>query len=128
MPTIWVERDALLFVHAKVAPGAVLNRPHLFDSALAAPENHEYYNGCNDLFELAAIYAYRLSNAQAFSDGNKRAGHAACQLFLLANGINLKLDLVESVTMLERTADNQSHLEYLAWLQQQPRLPMPMWP
>ena len=40
------------------------------ESALAAAENREYYEGA-DLATCAATYAYHLSQAHAFVDGNK---------------------------------------------------------
>ncbi len=55
-------------------------------SSLGAAENVHYYGG-GDLFEIAAAYAFHISQAQAFLDGNKRTAVAAALLFLRANGV-----------------------------------------
>lgn len=39
-----------------------------------------------DLFEMAAAYAFHIAQNQPFLDGNKRAGLNACLVFLLLNG------------------------------------------
>ena len=60
-----------------------------FDSAINAPRNIYSYNSEADLFDLAAAYAYHIAEAQAFYDGNKRAGLASAAIFLQLNGILL---------------------------------------
>jgi len=55
------------------------------ESALNAAENRVYYE--NALIEiLAAIYAFHLSHAHAFLDGNKRIAAAVAGVFLELNG------------------------------------------
>ena len=52
----------------------------LIESALGSAMNAFFYaNG--DLFDIAAAYAFRLAQAQAFLDGNKRTGIGAALLF-----------------------------------------------
>jgi death on curing protein len=58
----------------------------LFESAVIQPRN-VYYYGQGDLFDIAAAYAFHISEAQAFLDGNKRTGMAAALIFLQGNGI-----------------------------------------
>ncbi|RBP37396.1 death-on-curing protein [Roseimicrobium gellanilyticum] len=58
----------------------------LVDSALASAENAWFY-GSGDVFDVAAAYAFHLSQAQVFFDGNKRAAVAAALVFLSGNGI-----------------------------------------
>lgn len=58
------------------------------ESALAAAENREYYEGA-DLATCAATYAYHLSQAHAFFDGNKRLAAAVSEIFLEINGARL---------------------------------------
>ena len=58
------------------------------ESALAAAENREYYEGA-DLAACAATYAYHLSQAHAFFDGNKRIAAAISEIFLEINGASL---------------------------------------
>ena len=58
----------------------------LVESAIAAAENVWAYGG-GDIFDVAAAYAFHLSQAQAFFDGNKRTAVAAAFVFLVGNGI-----------------------------------------
>jgi death on curing protein len=58
------------------------------ESALAAAQNRYFYENA-DLATCAATYAYHLSQAHAFIDGNKRIAWAVAILFLEMNGIIL---------------------------------------
>ncbi len=55
----------------------------LVESALTAAENTWFYGG-GDVCDIAAAYAFHLSQAQAYFDGNKRTAVAAAFL-LTAN-------------------------------------------
>lgn len=59
-----------------------------FESALAAVENRYNYE-TKELPKLAATYAYHLSQAHAFLDGNKRIAAAVAGIFLRMNGAKL---------------------------------------
>ncbi len=54
-------------------------------SAVFAPENRFYYEN-SDVFDCAAAYAFHLSKAHAFIDGNKRVAAVTAEVFLLING------------------------------------------
>lgn len=54
------------------------------EAALAAVENRVYYEQA-DLVTCAATYAFHLSQAHAFLDGNKRVAAAAAEIFLELN-------------------------------------------
>jgi len=54
-------------------------------SAVMQPRNVWYY-AQGDLFDVAAAYAFHIAEAQAFLDGNKRAGMSAALVFLEGNG------------------------------------------
>ncbi len=54
-------------------------------SAVFAPENRFYYEN-SDVFDCAAAYAFHLSKAHAFVDGNKRVAAVSAEVFLLING------------------------------------------
>lgn len=58
------------------------------DSTLVAAENREYYEKA-DLTTCAATYAYHLTQAHAFIDGNKRIAAAVSEVFLEINGAHL---------------------------------------
>lgn len=60
----------------------------LLESALAAAENRHFYEA-SDLVAYAATYAYHLSQAHAFIDGDKRIAAAMAELFLAINGVEL---------------------------------------
>lgn len=60
---------------------------NLLGSAVNAAENAWVYEGQTDLFELAAIYACRISQAHSFADGNKRTAFLVAISFLESNGI-----------------------------------------
>ena len=55
------------------------------EAALLAAENRVFYEDA-DLITCAAVYAYHLTQAHAFIDGNKRVAAAATELFLELNG------------------------------------------
>lgn len=62
----------------------------LLESALAAAQNrHSYENA--DLAACAATYAYHLTQAHAFVDGNKRIAAAVAEVFLESNGSQLTM-------------------------------------
>ena len=52
----------------------------LLESALAAAENRHHYEAA-DLVACAATYAYHLTQAHAFIDGNKRVAAAITETF-----------------------------------------------
>lgn len=63
---------------------------NLLSSAVAMPEasfQGEFLH--NDIFEMAAAYAYHISMNHPFVDGNKRAGLASALVFLGMNGISI---------------------------------------
>jgi death-on-curing protein len=61
----------------------------LLESAVATPQQTwagEFLH--QDLFEMAAAYAYHIAQNQPFVDGNKRAGTAAALTFLEINNVS----------------------------------------
>lgn len=58
------------------------------ESALAGVENRAYYENL-PLAACAATYAYHLTQAHAFLDGNKRTAAAVAEIFLELNGAHL---------------------------------------
>lgn len=69
-----------------------------FESALAAVENRYHYEGA-DAVSCAATYAYHLTQAHAFFDGNKRIGAAITEAFLETNGFELVMTNEELVDL-----------------------------
>jgi death on curing protein len=76
------------------------------ESALMAVENRAYYENA-DLATCAATYAYHLTQAHAFIDGNKRIAAAVAELFLSINDANLELTNNELVDLFLGIAASQ---------------------
>ena len=70
----------------------------VFESALAAAENRHNYEAA-DAVSCAATYAYHLTQAHAFFDGNKRIGAAITEAFLETNGFYLEMTNQELVDL-----------------------------
>ena len=92
----------VLAVHARLISetggSAGLRDEGLLESALAAAENRHYYEAA-DLVTCAATYAYHLTQAHAFIDGNKRIAAAITETFLETNGGRLMMTNEEVVQL-----------------------------
>lgn len=84
--------DEILLIHAEIIQETGgsdgLRDAGALESALKAAENRLFYE-TDDLAILAATYAYHLSQAHAFIDGNKRIAAVVAELFLNINGAKL---------------------------------------
>lgn len=102
MPFLFPRKHEVLDIHAQLieAFGGVhgLRDEAALESALAAAENREYYESA-DLVIRAATYAYHLTQAHAFIDGNKRIAAAASEIFLELNGARLNATNEQIVTL-----------------------------
>lgn len=56
------------------------------EAALARVENHAIYNGINDIFGIAAMYAVAIARGHVFNDGNKRTGLTCALAYLEREG------------------------------------------
>src|SRR5438132_6186489 len=101
----------VLAVHARLISetggSAGLRDEGLLESALAAAENRHYYEAA-DLVTCAATYAYHLTQAHAFIDGNKRIAAAIPETFLESNGRALTMTDDELATISEHS-NGRSH-------------------
>jgi len=84
--------DDVVAIHdiaiAKYGGATGVRNPELLDSATAMAQ--ATFDGCflhSDIFEMAAAYAFHISQNQPFQDGNKRTGLLAGLVFLDINGI-----------------------------------------
>ncbi|MGI8469063.1 MAG: type II toxin-antitoxin system death-on-curing family toxin [Pyrinomonadaceae bacterium] len=81
--------DEILLIHAEIIKetggSEGLRDAGALESALKAAENRLFYE-TDDLAVLAATYAFHISQAHAFIDGNKRIAAVASELFLEMNG------------------------------------------
>lgn len=76
------------------------------ESALMATENRAYYEGAG-LDVCAATYAYHLTQAHAFLDGNKRIAAAVAELFVELNDARLKMTNAEIIEVFLSIADGR---------------------
>jgi len=99
----WISRRALLLLHTETLAEhgglAGMRDEGLLDSALVRPQNHFAYKKHCDLADLAAAYAFGLSQNHPFQDGNKRVAFLAAGLFLELNGFELVVEQVDAVQM-----------------------------
>ena len=91
------------------------------ESALARPRQTWHYEPDLDLATLAAAYAFALTKAHAFNDGNKRIAFLTAVIFLGLNGKDLEaseVDVVQVMVALAKGSMKESQL--VEWLR--PRL------
>lgn len=117
---VWLPLELILGIHERQIaehgglPGVRDER--LLDSALARPLNAFAY-GETDLCTLAALYAHGIAKNHPFADGNKRTAFVACELFLLANGLDLEAPDEECIAMmLALAAGDADETVYAQWL------------
>jgi death-on-curing protein len=118
---IWIEKDALLVLHARSLAlhggGEGVRDEGLLEGALQRPQNLNYYEGVEDLAVLAATYAVAISENQPFIDGNKRAAFHCLTLFLRLNGKRLKADQAEAaLTILSLAAGTLNDTTLANWI------------
>jgi death-on-curing family protein len=87
--TKFLSTEEVRAIHRRVAfsvpPSCDIDR---LDSAVRAVESYACYGEPDDLFEIAAAYAFYISEAQqVFIDGHKRTALGACLDFLKLNGV-----------------------------------------
>ncbi|MBA2731627.1 MAG: type II toxin-antitoxin system death-on-curing family toxin [Acidobacteria bacterium] len=102
MPFLFPRKQEVLDIHARLieAFGGTrgLRDEGALESALAAADNRQYYETA-DLATCAATYAYHLSQAHAFIDGNKRIAAAISEIFLELNSARLDVSNEQLVTL-----------------------------
>lgn len=76
------------------------------ESALNAAQNRRFYESAT-LPECAATFAYHLTNAHAFIDGNKRIAAATAEIFLQLNGAQLDVGDEEFLALILRIATGE---------------------
>ncbi|MEI6263392.1 MAG: type II toxin-antitoxin system death-on-curing family toxin [Deltaproteobacteria bacterium] len=90
------------------------------ESALSSVENRAYYENA-DILICAATYAYHLTQAHAFIDGNKRIAAAISEIFLDINSIRLNatndqiVDLFLSIASGEKSRNDVEQI-FLQWV------------
>jgi death-on-curing protein len=86
--------DDVLLLHEEqlkhYGGGAGIRDSDLLDSAIGMPQ--QSFGGAlvhEDLFAMAAAYAFHIAQNQPFIDGNKRTALAAALVFLDLNGVGV---------------------------------------
>jgi len=101
-PLFFPTQDEIELMHVKVIEetgGSYgLRDGGALESALKAAENRAYYEDV-PLAILGATYAFHLSQAHAFIDGNKRIAAVTAELFLEMNGARLKASNEEIIEL-----------------------------
>ncbi len=91
------------------------------ESALARPRQKWHYEPDIVLATLSAAYAFGLTKAQAFNDGNKRIAFLTAVIFLGLNGKDLKASEAEVVqVMVALAGGSMKEAQLVEWLR--PRL------
>ena len=117
----WVDRlvvEAVQFDLIREHGGmAGLRDEHALEAALARPLQRCAYRSDADLAELAAAYGHGLATGHPFHDGNKRIAFVTMAVFLELNGVELKADEPEVVTvMLALAAGEMGEEQLAAWV------------
>jgi death-on-curing protein len=90
------------------------------ESAMASAKNRAYYENA-DIAICAATYAYHLTQAHAFIDGNKRIAAAISEIFLEINDVKLNatneqiVDLFLSIASEEKTRNDIEQI-FFQWI------------
>jgi death-on-curing protein len=104
---LFLSKQKVLDIHAKgiaeFGGSLGLRDEGALESALIAAEQRQFYENA-DRATCAATYAFHLSQAHAFVDGNKRAAAAVSEIFLEANGARLGLTNDQIVDLFLRIA------------------------
>ena len=115
----WISEKTALAIHDEQLaehggmPG--VREMALVQSALHRPKNLAAY-GAAEVADLAAAYAYGISQNQGFLDGNKRTAFVVACVFLLDQGYELMASDQEAVTtMLSVAAGEMSEVELAVW-------------
>lgn len=117
---IWVPFGALTVIHdrqiTRHGGASGMRDPALLEMGCARAMNLAAY-GSPDVFDIAAAYAFGISKAHAFVDGNKRTAFVAAFTFLRLNGLNVRPDPSEGVRMMEDLASSTiSEASFASWL------------
>lgn len=118
----WVPLRALTIIHdrqiARHGGASGMRDPALLEMGCARALNLAAY-GEPDVFDIAAAYAFGISKAHAFVDGNKRTAFVACFTFLRLNGVNLLPEPKEGVRMMEDIASSVvTEASFANWLRE----------
>ncbi len=118
---VWVLDEVVFALHdeqlAEHGGLTGIRDPGAVRSALARPRNLASYDGCDDVAQLAAAYAYGIAKNHGFLDGDKRTALVTADLFLMLNGYQLQSSPAENVlTILALAEGSLTEDELAAWV------------
>lgn len=119
---IWIQNDVVLAVHQRqIAEHGGINGtrdPEALESALHNPKHTYHYADSNlDIALIAASYAFGISSAHPFLDGNKRTAFVICRLFLKLNGYNISTTQEDKyLTFMKLAAGDISQEQLADWI------------
>ena len=116
---VWLDANVALAIHerqlAEHGGGVGVRDQGLLESALGRPVNRWAY-GEDDLWALAAAYAFGVARNHPFIDGNKRTAWVLARLFLRLNGAVMMFAPEEAIrTVLALAAGDLSEEELADW-------------
>jgi death on curing protein len=117
---VWVPLAAVLSIHdrqiSRHGGASGMRDRTLLEVACARPMNRAAYADAN-LADIAASYAFGITKAHAFVDGNKRTAFVTALTFLRLNGYAFRPPPIEGVKMMEDLASGQiSETAFASWL------------
>ena len=117
---VWVPLAAVIAIHDRQIArhgGAPGMRDHaLLEMGCVRAMNLAAYTD-SGLADIAAAYAFGISKAHAFVDGNKRTAFVTALTFLRLNGYSFRPQTIEGVKMMEALAAGEiSEAEFAVWL------------
>jgi len=112
--TVKAAHDRSIALHGGL-PG--LRDEGLLESAMERPRNRYFYEGMEDIVELAATYCVAVASNHPFADGNKRAAFLCLLLFLRLNGLRLTAERVDATRTILAVAAGEIGIVPLAeWI------------
>lgn len=117
---VWVPLAAVIAIHdrqiARHGGASGLRDRALLEMGCARALNLAAYTDAG-LVEMAAAYAFGISKAHAFMDGNKRTAFVTAITFLRLNGYAFRPAPVDGVRMMEDLAAGQiTEADFAKWL------------
>lgn len=116
----WVPLTAVLAIHdrqiSRHGGASGIRDRALLEMGCARAMNLAAYTDAG-IAEIAAAYAFGITKAHAFVDGNKRTAFVAALTFLRLNGYSFRPVPIEGVKMMEDLASGKtSEAEFARWI------------
>ncbi|WMU72769.1 type II toxin-antitoxin system death-on-curing family toxin [Enterobacter bugandensis] len=90
----WISAQEVIAFHDRLLaalPGVQgMPEPGRAEAIIYRVQNQLYYEGVEDIHELAAMYLVAISRGHIFNDGNKRTAFFVAMTFLNRNGIQIR--------------------------------------